>query len=63
MSAQPASPEHPRAILSQLIRQRRSMRQDALDQGLREANRLAIVYWQRQLSQALGADEQKPADD
>ena len=37
------------------------MRRDTLDHGLREANRLAIVYWQRQLSDALDADEQKPA--
>jgi hypothetical protein len=61
MSTQPTSPEHPRTILSHLIQQRRSMRRDALDHGLREANRLAIVYWQRQLSEALDADEQKPA--
>ena len=27
------------------------MQHDELDHGLREANRLAIVYWQRQLSQ------------
>ena len=51
MSVQNEASQHPRAILSRLIAQRRSMQHDELDHGLREANRLAIVYWQRQLSQ------------
>jgi hypothetical protein len=28
-------------------------------EGLLEANRLGIIYWQRQLAQALGAPRQK----
>ena len=44
-----------RAILDDLIRQRRRMTASD-DPGLREANRLGIVYWQRQLSLARTAE-------
>jgi len=52
--------EHPtsseiRTILDDLIRQRRHM-DEAADPGLREANRLGIVYWQWQLAQARAAE-------
>lgn len=51
MSAERQVPpaDQARAILNDLVRQRRMMRREAVDAGLLEANRLAIVYWQRQL--------------
>lgn len=39
-------------ILDGLFRERRGLRSTNVDPGLLEANRLAIVYWQRQLSPA-----------
>ncbi len=59
MSGDPATAERARLILNELIRQRRGMREAGVDEGLLEANRLGIVYWQRQLSRALGAPRQK----
>ena len=47
-----------RAILNDLVRQRESMQRKAADAGLLEANRLAIIYWQRQLSRLLAAEHQ-----
>jgi hypothetical protein len=44
-----------RAILDDLIRQRRRMDETA-EPGLWEANRLGIVYWQWQLSRARAAE-------
>ena len=41
-----------REILDELVRQRQAMHQSAADAVLVEANRLAIAYWQRQLSPA-----------
>lgn len=41
-----------RAILDDLIRQRRTIGRTAADDGLRHANKLGIVYWQWQLRQA-----------
>jgi hypothetical protein len=38
-----------RAILDDLIRQRRRIDASQADDGLRHANRLGIVYWQVQL--------------
>jgi hypothetical protein len=45
--------ERARSILGDLIRQRQLMRSDPADEGLLEANRLAIVYWQWELSRSL----------
>jgi hypothetical protein len=59
MSGDPATAERARLILNELIRQRRGMREAGVDAGLLEANRLGIVYWQRQLTRALGAPRQK----
>jgi hypothetical protein len=42
-----------RLILDDLIRQRRRIEQTRADEGLRQANRLSIVYWQWQLSREL----------
>jgi hypothetical protein len=52
MSDDHATADRARSILSDLIRQRQSMRDAAADAGLLEANRLGIVYWQLQLSRA-----------
>jgi hypothetical protein len=54
MNGDPAAAERARSILNDLIRQRQSMRAADVDQGLLEANRLGIVYWQWQLTRALG---------
>ena len=45
-----------RAILDDLIRQRHRIEHSRADEGLRQANRLSIVYWQWQLSQARAED-------
>jgi hypothetical protein len=59
MSGDPAAAERARLILNELILQRRGLREAGVDEGLLEANRLGIVYWQRQLAQASGAPRQK----
>lgn len=52
--AEQAPPEDRiREILDDLVRQHQRMRGVATDIGLLEANRLAIIYWQRQLSRTL----------
>jgi hypothetical protein len=48
-----------RAILDDLVRQRRGMGPSA-EPGLREANRLSIVYWQLQLARV--RDAERPRD-
>lgn len=45
-----------RAILNDLIRQRQRMRDTEPNPSLVEANRLAIVYWQWQLTRALDSE-------
>jgi hypothetical protein len=55
MNGHPATAERARSILNDLIRQRQGMRDAGADDGLLEANRLGIVYWQWQLARALGA--------
>jgi hypothetical protein len=52
MSADSTDPQLARKILDDLIQQRRQMQADGLDDGLLEANRLGIVYWQLQLARA-----------
>lgn len=47
-----------RAILDDLVHQRESMQCNTADTGLLEANRLAIIYWQRQLPRLLAAERQ-----
>jgi predicted nucleotidyltransferase len=42
-----------RSILNDLIRQRQRMRDSEANASLLEANRLAIAYWQWQLTRAL----------
>jgi hypothetical protein len=59
MNAEPATAEQARSILGDLIRQRQGMRTAVADEGLLEANRLGIVYWQSQLNRALGAAHHK----
>jgi hypothetical protein len=54
MNGHPATAERARSILNDLIRQRQGMRDAGADEGLLEANRLGIVYWQWQLTRALG---------
>lgn len=61
MSRETADAERARAILDQLIRQRQSMRTAPVDEGLLEANRLGIVYWQWQLARASGTTGEKSA--
>jgi hypothetical protein len=43
------------AILDNLIRERQRLRNAAYEESLLEANRLAIVYWQQELTRALAA--------
>jgi len=50
-----ASASEIRAILDDLVRQRRAMAASA-EPGLLEANRLSIVYWQLQLSRVREAE-------
>jgi hypothetical protein len=52
MSGDPADAERAHTILDDLIRQRRGMRAAGVEEGLLEANRLGIVYWQWQLARA-----------
>jgi hypothetical protein len=59
MNGDPAAAARARSILGDLIRQRQSMRASAVDDGLLEANRLGIVYWQWQLNRALAAAPDK----
>jgi hypothetical protein len=47
-----------RAILDDLVHQRQLMQRNPADTGLLEANRLAIIYWQRQLPRLLAAERQ-----
>jgi hypothetical protein len=54
MNGQPATAGQARSILNDLIRQRQGMRTTGVDEGLLEANRLGIVYWQWQLNRAMG---------
>jgi hypothetical protein len=61
-AAEIATPaERIRDILGSLIKQRQGMRAAAAEPGLIEANRLAIVYWQRQLSLTLLAERRGTA--
>ena len=59
MNGDPATAERARSILGDLIRQRQGMRAAAADDGLLEANRLGIVYWQWQLNRALAVGPHK----
>ena|SRR5215468_10678631 len=43
------------SILDSLIRERQRLRNAAHEESLLEANRLAIVYWQQELTRALAA--------
>lgn len=51
--------ERIRSILDDLIEQRRRMESVATEQGLIQANRLAISYWRSQLSRC--GIEERPA--
>ena len=42
-----------RAILNTLVHERQALRHAGTDQPALEANRLAIVYWQQELSSRL----------
>jgi hypothetical protein len=53
MSTAAATAEDVREIVRELIHQRERLRRDGTDAATLEANRLAIVYWQLQLSRAL----------
>jgi hypothetical protein len=44
--------ERARSILDQLIIQRQQLRREGAAAALLEANRVGIVYWQQELSQA-----------
>lgn len=56
-----ASPrvEEIRAVLDDLIAQRRRLERAHDDEGLLEANRLGIVYWQLQLRRCLAEESQR----
>jgi hypothetical protein len=53
-----ANLERARAILDDLIRQRQRMRDAHVEEGLLEANRLGIVYWEGQLRRASTDDRE-----
>ena len=59
MSADSTDSQLARKILDDLIQQRRQMQADGLDDGLLEANRLGIVYWQLQLARASAHAQRK----
>jgi len=59
MSRDWADVEQARTILDDLIRQRQHMRAAGVDEGLFEANRLGIVYWQLQLARASAQAQRK----
>jgi hypothetical protein len=61
MSGDPETVERARAILGELIHQRQGLRAAAADDGLLEANRLGIVYWQWQLNRALSVTDSSKA--
>ena len=42
-----------RAVLNSLVRERQALRHAGTDQAALEANRIAIVYWQQELSRRL----------
>jgi hypothetical protein len=42
-----------RAVLNSLVRERQALRRAGTDQAALEANRIAIVYWQQELSRRL----------
>jgi hypothetical protein len=56
----PVSVDAARSILNDLIRQRQRMRDSEPNPSLLEANRLAIVYWQWQLTRALDGQPERP---
>ncbi len=58
-AAQTARESTIRAILGDLIRQRRAIEARGADEGLRQANRLGIVYWQQQLRRAVAEEREK----
>jgi hypothetical protein len=51
------------AILDNLIQERHRLRRDRSELPLLEANRLAIIYWQQELSRALAASQDAGARD
>jgi hypothetical protein len=55
LSTEPTPAERARKILNALILERRDLRSSGADQATLEANRLALAYWQRQLSRLSGA--------
>lgn len=52
MTAAAATAEDARGILHELVRWRKRLEQEGADSSTLEANRLAIVYWERQLARA-----------
>lgn len=52
MSGDAPTRQRTQAILQDLIQQRQRFRAEGVDRSLLEANRLGIVYWQRQLARA-----------
>ena len=53
VASEPVAVERSREILNDLICERRGLQARMADQATLEANRLAIVYWQQHLAQAL----------
>lgn len=47
-----------RDLLSELVRARQSLRREEADRSALEANRKAIAYWQRRLSELAGAERE-----
>jgi hypothetical protein len=52
MTATAATAEGAREILHELVKCRKQLQNQGADSSTLEANRLAIVYWQRQLARA-----------
>jgi hypothetical protein len=53
-SEQADTVERIRAVISSLVGERQTLRLAGSDRTALEANRLSIVYWQRELSKRLG---------
>jgi hypothetical protein len=53
VDASPDPADQARAVLASLVGERQALRHHGTDRAALEANRLAIVYWQQELSKRL----------
>lgn len=50
------------AVLNSLVLERQELRRAGADEEALEANRIAIVYWQRRLASQIGLHAKQPRD-